>query len=201
MTTNPDAPELARRKLDVSVLFVDISGYTRLGEQLKLEDLNALIEQYFSRFLDHIRDAGGDINETAGDGFMAIFQDADAQIHTAKAVKTSLSLLDVTDELNWKNNEYPLPIHMGINSGMALVGSVRFECLRGARWSFTASGPVVNLAARLEASAGVGQILIGPETMRRLGDRYPLVNLGCQPLKNITEPIDIYCLLRPLSKT
>src|SRR5262249_3512683 len=63
---NPRAPELALRERDVSVLFVDISGYTRLSEQLPLDALNALVERYFSGFLDCIHEAGGEINETAG---------------------------------------------------------------------------------------------------------------------------------------
>ncbi len=74
---NPDAPELAKREGDVSVLFLDISGYARLSERLPAAALNSLVESYFSAFLDCIHDADGDINETAGDGFMAIFQDAD----------------------------------------------------------------------------------------------------------------------------
>ncbi|HYB70788.1 MAG TPA: response regulator, partial [Candidatus Bathyarchaeia archaeon] len=74
---NPEAPELAKQELDVSVLFVDISGYSRLAERVAPADLNALVERYFGSFLDRITDAGGDINETSGDGFMAIFQDGD----------------------------------------------------------------------------------------------------------------------------
>jgi adenylate cyclase len=52
------------------VLFLDVSGYTRLSEQLSSAALNALVERYFSAFLDRIHEAGGDINETAGDGFI-----------------------------------------------------------------------------------------------------------------------------------
>ena len=79
---------------------------------------------------------------------------------------------------------------MGINSGVALVGSTRFEGLRGTRWTFTASGPVTNLAARLAAAAASGQVLAGPETVRRLRDRYRLEKLGPQPLKNILEDVE-----------
>src|SRR5262249_43348633 len=49
---NPYAPELAKRERDVSVLFLDISGYTRLSEQVAPETLNSLVELYFSTFLD-----------------------------------------------------------------------------------------------------------------------------------------------------
>jgi class 3 adenylate cyclase len=75
------------------------------------------------------------------------------------------------------------------------VGSTRFEGARGTRWTFTASGSVTNLAARLAAAAEVDQILLGPETARRLGERYRLEGLGSTRFKNITEAIDIYRVL------
>ena len=192
---NPTAPELKKREQDVSVLFLDISGYSRLSEQLPPEALNTLIEQYFSTFLDRLHEAGGDINETAGDGFMAIFQDVDRHLHAIKAMDTALALLTAAETLNQENREHPLAIHMGLNSGTTLVGATRFEGLRGTRWTFTASGPVTNLAARLAGVAQAGQILVGPEIVRRLGDRYRLASLGREHLKNITEAVEIYQVL------
>jgi len=194
VAANPEAPELTKRERDVSVLFLDISGYSQLSERLPPTALNSLIERYFSTFLDHIHDAGGDINETAGDGFMAIFQDVDGAVHAIKAVDTALSLLAATDALNHDNRQQPLAIHMGINSGLAFVGSTRFEGLRGTRWTFTASGPVTNLAARLASIAEASQILAGPETVRRLGQRYHLERLGRERLKNIGEGIELHCV-------
>jgi adenylate cyclase len=81
VAANPEAPELSRREQDVSVLFLDISAYARLSTQLPPDKLNRLVERYFSTFLDRIHEAGGDINETAGDGFMAIFHDVDGCAH------------------------------------------------------------------------------------------------------------------------
>jgi adenylate cyclase len=197
VAANPEAPELAKHARDVSVLFLDISGYTRLSEQLPPEVLNRLVERYFSTFLDRIHEAGGDINETAGDGFMAIFQAADVHAHTVTAVETALALLGATEVLNRTNGTQPLAIHMGLNSGRALVGSTRFEGMRGTRWTFTASGPVTNLAARLAATAMAGQLLIGPATVHRLGGRYRIERLGREPLKNLVEAVDIYRVLGP----
>jgi class 3 adenylate cyclase len=188
---------LAKQERDISVLFLDISGYARLSEQLPGEVLNTLVERYFSTFLDRIHEAGGDINETAGDGFMAIFQNADVRVHASTAVDTALALLAMTEALNQANGAQPLAIHMGLNSGLALVGSTRFEGQHGTRWTFTASGLVTNLAARLAGIAEASQLLIGPETARRLGDRYCLVQLRRERLKNITETVDIYHLLGP----
>jgi DNA-binding response OmpR family regulator len=201
VAANPEAPELAKQERDVSVLFVDISGYTRMSERLAPDVLNALIECYFSTFLDRIHEAGGDINETAGDGFMAIFQHVDVRLHASMAVDTALALLGATAALNQENSAHPLAIHMGLNSGLALVGSTRFDGLRGTRWTFTASGSVTNLAARLASTAAAGQILIGPETARRLEDRYRLTRLGREQLKNIAEAVDIYHVLGPAMET
>jgi len=194
---NPDAPALAKRECDVTVLFLDISGYARLSERLSLDVLNTLVERYFSTFLDDIHDAGGDINETAGDGFMAIFQSPDPHRHAMTAVDTAIALLRTTHILNVASQEQPLAVHIGINSGTALVGSTRFEGLRGTRWTFTASGPVTNLAARLASLAEAGQILTGPETVRRLGTRYRLRGLGREHLKNVSDAVEVYCILGP----
>jgi DNA-binding response OmpR family regulator len=197
---NPGAPELAKQERDVSVLFVDISGYSRLAERVAPADLNALVERYFGSFLDRITDAGGDINETSGDGFMAIFQDGDPVAHTGRAVNAALMLLALTEALNQKEGEHPLAIHIGINSGPALVGSTRFEGRRGTRWTFTASGMVTTLAARLAAAAGDGEILAGPETVRRLGGRYRLERVGRERLKNLTEAIEVHRIVSPPSR-
>jgi DNA-binding response OmpR family regulator len=197
VSANPEAPELAKRERDVSVLFLDISGYARLSEQLSPDILNRLVERYFSTFLDRIHEAGGDINETAGDGFMALFQHADVSVHPVTAVDAALGLLAATEALNRTNGVQPLSIHMGLNSGPALVGSTRFEGVRGTRWTFTASGPVTNLAARLAATAEAGQLLVGPETVRRLGEHYRVERLSRERLKNLHEAIDIYRVLGP----
>jgi len=190
---DPDAPELGeKREREVTVLFLDISGYSRLSEELPADALNELVERYFSAFLDRIQEMGGDINETAGDGFMAIFQDAD---HATRSVDAALALLQATAALNSDADQHPLQIHMGLNTGTALVGSTRFEGARGTRWTFTASGPVTNLAARLAGAAEAGQALIGADTARFLADRYRLEDLGRKQLKNIADPVEVYRII------
>jgi class 3 adenylate cyclase len=126
---------------------------------------------------------------------MAIFQDAEPQRHAIKAADTALALLAATDALNAENQGPPLAVHMGLNSGMALVGSTRFEGLRGTRWTFTASGLVTNLAARLAGIAEAGQILVGSEAVRRLGNRYHLQRLSPEHLKNFSEVVEVYNIL------
>ena len=200
-TADPDAPELSTKvERDVSVLMLDVSGYSRLSEQLPTAELSELVERYFSAFLDRIREADGDINETAGDGFMAIFMDADdgsaaGPSHVVRAVDTAIDLLQTTQRLNTEISQTPLGVHMGINSGSALVGSTRFQGARGTRWTFTASGTVTNIAARLVGVAGDGQIVIGPQTKAGVGARYQLESVGEQQLKNLSEPIVVHRVL------
>jgi len=184
------------REDDVSVLFLDISGYSHLSQQMSPRALNALVERYFSLFLDCIHAADGDINEIAGDGFMAIFQDTSPREHVLKAVETSFALLAATEVLNHSNHEQPLAVHMGLNSGLALVGLTRLEGLHSTRWTFTARGTMTNLAARLAALARPGQILVGPETVSRLNSRYAIGKLGYRRLKNLAGPIAVHCLHR-----
>ena len=88
---NPNARELEKREADVSVLFLDVEGYTRLSEQLPPQRLNRMIQDYFSSFLEIIRAHHGDVNETAGDGLMVIFQSEGAQRATRSMPPARLS--------------------------------------------------------------------------------------------------------------
>jgi CheY-like chemotaxis protein/class 3 adenylate cyclase len=194
---NPEAPALEKREQDVSVLFVDISGYTRLSETLPQEQVNFIVERYFSSFLDSIYANEGDINETAGDGVMVIFADADPQRHARKAVQTALDIAHRTIQLNaqFQGTFAPIYLHVGINSGVALVGPTKLEGASGTRWTYTASGSVTNLAARIAALSEGDAVLVGPETARRLEGVFPMQMLGQQQLHNISEKVVIYRIL------
>lgn len=122
---------------------------------------------------------------------MAIFQETDGCEHPVSAVEVALALLVTTTALNRSNATQPLAIHIGVNSGRALVGVTRFEGISGTRWTFTASGPVTNLAARLVDCAEAGEILVGAETARRLGARYDL-----EPCDH-PEALEMYRVLGP----
>ena len=71
---NPDAPLLDKIETEITVLFLDVAGYTKISESLNQDQVNFIIEKYFSSFLDILYEHSGDINETAGDGLMVIFQ-------------------------------------------------------------------------------------------------------------------------------
>src|SRR6266850_2598543 len=193
----PDAPELAKRETDVSVLFVDIAGYTRLAGRLDAATVERLIERYFGAFLDEILKNGGDVNETAGDGLMVIFQDVDPRRHARAAVTTALALLRRAREINAAEPlDEPIALHVGVNSGRAAVGATKIEGTAGSRWTYTASGPVTNVAARL-ATLGDDAIHLGEATTARLPSRVGLEDLGEVPLRNVEEPVRVFRLAPP----
>jgi adenylate cyclase len=189
---NPEAPDFAKQEQDASVLFLDITGYARLSEQLPPPTLNELIERYFSAFLDEVTERGGNINETTGDGFMATFQQPDPVQNATSATEAGLALLAATERLNCESQERPIEVHIGISSGSAFVGSTQFQGRHGSRWVFSASGRQVNVAARLAGIAQAGQILVSAVTRRRLGDRYLVESGGIRKLKNIEEEIETF---------
>jgi len=192
----PEAPALAKHDADVSVVFIDIVGYSRLSERLDPLRLNDVVERYFGAFLDEILAHGGDVNETAGDGLMVIFQDPDARRHAVAAVLAGFGVLRRTAEINAEAESMadPIAVHVGVNSGMAAVGATRIEGMAGTRWTYTASGPVTNVAARLAALGEGDAVMLGAETRRRLGPEFSAEDLGEIPLRNIDEPVHIFRL-------
>jgi class 3 adenylate cyclase len=195
---HPDARELEKREADVSVLFLDIEGYTRLSEQLPPPRLNRMIQDYFSAFLEIIRAHHGDVNETAGDGLMVIFQSEGSPTrHAQNAAGAAFRLLARVAQLNreFTGTYPPVAIHVGINSGTALVGATKLDAVGGGRWTFTASGPTTNLAARIAGLTRGGEVKVGPETAGRIRDHYVLEDTGEHQLKNVAQPVRVFRLV------
>jgi len=203
---DPTATTLEKRTEEVSVLFLDIAGYTRLSEQLEAKRLNQLVQTYFSSFLEIIRAQHGDVNETAGDGLMVIFQRASRarperqdEDHALNATRAAFAIRARTLDLN---EEYAgvfptVAIHMGINTGPALLGATKLGAAGAQRWTFTATGPTTNVAARLAASAEGGEIVVGPVTAERIKGRFVLEALGEKSFKNVSQPLAVYRVIPP----
>jgi class 3 adenylate cyclase/HAMP domain-containing protein len=197
---NPNATELEKKSVAVSVLFLDIAGYTKLSEQLEPRRLNQLVQTYFSSFLEIIQAHHGDINETAGDGLMVIFQaDRVAADHALNATRAAFAIRQKTERLNEEyGGVFPaVALHMGINSGEALVGATKIGTGAAQRWTFTATGPTTNQAARFAGSAQGGEIIVGPETAERIRAHFVLESLGERTFKNVSQPIHVYRVIPP----
>jgi len=203
---DPNATELEKRLEEVSVLFLDIAGYTRLSEQLDPKRLNQVVQSYFSSFLEIIRTHHGDVNETAGDGLMVIFQEAglgggdyERQDHALNAARAALGVQRRTRELNdeYRERVQPIELHLGVNTGEALVGATKLGGPGSQRWTFTATGAVTNVAARLAGISAGGDIVVGPATAERIRHEFVLEALGEKTLKNVSESVRVYRLIPP----
>jgi len=183
------------KKQDLSVLFLDIEGYTKLTEKLGSSETNEVIEKHFSAFMDAIYANNGDVNETAGDGLMVLFLNEDKQTSALEAVRTALKIrkeavriFEECDSLKYR----PLDINMGINSGEALVGAAKFETYSGSRWTYTARGSLTNIAARIGAQATRGGIYLSKSTADRIKEHFSPKPKGKFNLKNVSEEIEIF---------
>ena len=85
-------------------------------------------------------------------------------------------------------------MHIGINTGPALLGATKIEGRAGTRWTYTASGMTTNIAARLAAQADGGEIVISEPTLSRLGAACPTDDLGLSELKNVERPMRLFRL-------
>ena len=179
---------------DLSVLFLDIEGYTGLTEKLGGSEVNSIVEKHFSVFMDAIHANNGDVNETAGDGLMVLFLDEDRETNALNAVRTALTIQAETARIG--EGIYtlykPIKINIGIDSGIALVGAAKFDSSTGSRWTYTARGSLINVAARIGSMATGGQTLLSRATADRVADKVPLKKLGRFALKNVKDKIEVY---------
>ena len=195
-------PELLSQKKEtkaISILFLDLEGYSKLSANLPDTHVNEIIEKMFSSFIDPIHRSHGDINETAGDALMIIFKDHDARTNVINSVKAAFEISERNRVINqsFKTNlDHPIDVNIGINSGNALVGMTRFKGSSGTRMTYTATGSVTNIASRLSDYAKGGDILIGEETKRMLEDFWPTYDRGMVALKGIEDPLRVYSLLK-----
>jgi adenylate cyclase len=168
---NLDAPMLQAQRCEVSILFADISGFTRMSEGLEPLQVAAILNRSFEVLTEQIFLRGGTLDKYIGDAIMAFFgapsPDPD---HARHAVEAAIAMQQGLQFLNDNRPEgYPeLKMRIGINSGEAFAGDIGCE----KRMDYTVMGSTVNLASRLESGvAQPGQIVIGPRTAEILASK------------------------------
>lgn len=143
-----------------------------------------------------IQKNGGEINETAGDGMMVIFQHSHPNQHARNAVRAASDIQKECKEVSKIAGAdlFPIQVNIGISSGEVYLGSTKMRGSNGDRWTFTASGSVTILAARLSEFGRCGQILICKETARRIRDIFSsfMWILSIQFCQNHCKDIDFY---------
>ena len=193
---SPASDVLEAKERDVTVLFLDIEGYTKITEDVGATEVNALVEKYFSVFMDAIYENNGDVVETAGDGLMVLFLTEDEAVHPIEAVRAAQTIEEKACQINddCRLDALPLVINIGICSGQAFVGAAKFESYTGSRWAYTSHGNTTNIAARICGKATGGAVLASRSTVERVKDRFAFEPLGSFPLKNLSEEVEIFAL-------
>lgn len=187
--------EISPRKTDVTILFVDIRGFTGMVERMVPRELSDLLNIYYFAPLDDIIFAhNGTLDKHIGDSIMAVFgapkgYDDDA----LRAVMSALAIREKIEEVNRELSAVggSLSIGIGIGTGEALAGI--FGSPR--KKEYTVFGASVNLASRLERLAKENQILICEETYRRVAGRIDAETLGIVPLKGIGKKQEVYSVM------
>ncbi len=125
---------------------------------------------------------------------MMIFQEDDKVMHAVEAVRTAIAIQQKTVQINeeLRGKFEPIGVKIGINSGMAYVGASKFQAITGTRWTFTASGPTTNLAARMASLTPSGEVYIGEESADRVRSYFHLELLGQGQLKNVEKPVALF---------
>jgi class 3 adenylate cyclase len=196
MIESPTSDILEAEERDVTVLFLDIEEYTKITENVGATEVNALVEKYFSVFMDAIYENNGDVVETAGDGLMVLFLTEDDNIHALEAIRAAQTIREkaclINDDCGLDSQ--PLVINIGICSGQAFVGATKFESYTGSRWAYTSHGNTTNIAARICGKATGGAVLASRSTVERVKDQFSFETQGKCALKNLSEEVEIFAL-------
>ena len=184
--------KLGGENRDIAVLFVDIRGFTTMSEALEPEQVVEILNEYLSLTTKSIFDNSGTLDKFVGDATMAVFNSPfDLEDYEYKAVCAAMDIVKGGNDIEekfLKRFGRSVGFGVGVNCGPAVVGNVGCEF----RMDFTAIGDTVNTAARLEANAKKGQVLISDELYERLKDRIEVNEVGEIPLKGKTKGVFVY---------
>jgi class 3 adenylate cyclase len=180
----------------ITVLFADIAGSTSIAERLDPEDWTALVGKAFERMNRTIEHYGGTIARLMGDGVLAFFGAPTAhEDDPERAVRCGLDLVRAIDELDPSHDASEadkLRVRVGINTGPVVVGVVGTQTAS----EYTAMGDTVNVAARMQASARPGSVLITAATHRFVSALVEAVDVGPLELKGKSATVRAYEITR-----
>jgi class 3 adenylate cyclase len=179
--------EAERRQL--TLLFCDLVGSTELSAQLDLEDFGQVIRAYHGACASVVERWGGHVAKYMGDGVLAYFGWPMAHEDEAeRAVRAGLELIESVAGLETPGGGN-LAVRVGIATGQVVVGDLIGT---GAAQEETVVGETPNLAARLQAFAKPGAVVIAASTRRLLGGLFTLTALGPVRLKGFAESLAVF---------
>jgi len=176
----------------VTVVFCDIANSTPLAERLGEEKMYELLNRFFEYSLEQIHRFEGTANQFLGDGFMALFGAPLAlEYHEQHAIRASLAIRrkladhfkDVARAANM-----PFEVRIGLNTGLVVVGKIGDNL----RMDYTAVGDTTHVAARLQAMAAPGELLIAHSTFESARTIIDTQTLGRVAIKGKSQPLEVH---------
>jgi adenylate cyclase len=185
----------AGTKVEISVLFSDIRGFTTMSETTPPEKIVEMLNVHFSHMADIILKRNGTIDKYIGDAIMAFWgAPVKMQDHAEQAVLAAREMLaavaDVNEALKSKGFEHEVKIGVGINTGIATIGEIGSEKKK----NYTIVGDTVNLASRLESITKEYKtpLIFSEYTHEKIKNAIDCRMLGNVKVKGREQPVDIY---------
>ena len=189
--------EVSSTRKKLTIFFSDIAGFTETTDNLESEELTALLNRYLNEMSKIALQYGATIDKFIGDAIMLFYGDPetrgakeDALACVRMAIAMQARMADLGSEWRGLGLEHPFQLRIGINTGFCTVGNFGSED----RVDYTIIGGEVNLAARLQAQAEVGGILIAHETYSLVKDEIRAVEQAPIAVKGFARPIRCYAV-------
>ena len=176
----------------VTVLFCDLVESTRLAEQVDAEIMHQIMDRILKLMAEGVHRYGGTVNQFLGDGVMALFGAPLAlEDHALRGVQAALTIQETLSGYGVQLRQehgVDLRLRMGLNTGPVVVGRIGDDL----RMDYTAVGDTTNLAARLQAMAEPGTILIAEATHRRVEGHVRTESLGLFQVKGRSQSVSVF---------
>jgi class 3 adenylate cyclase len=182
---------LKTHRREVTVVFLDLRGFTRFAEQVEPEEVMGVLRDYHAEMGRLILEHEGTLERFTGDGMMIFFNDPVSVPNPAeRALRMALAMRERVQELSkkWRKRGYDLALGIGIAQGYATIGAIGFE----GRWDYGAIGTVTNLAARLCGEAKGEQILVSLRVAGEVEDMIETEEVGSLTLKGFHKPVPAF---------
>ncbi|MEY9102105.1 adenylate cyclase [Sinorhizobium fredii] len=186
-----DDDVLEGRRAEVVALFCDLRGFTSFSARATPEEVIGVLAEYYQALGRIITNYAATLTSFSGDGLMVLVNaPVPVEEPALRAVDLAVEMQRSVQELiiSWRARGHRVGFGVGMAMGPATVGRIGYE----SRFEYTAIGNVVNLAARLCASAPDGEILMDAKVAEAVGDKRPLISLGSRLLKGYDEELPVF---------
>ncbi len=201
MVKDPDSYSMKATSKELTVMFCDMRGFTKMSEKMEPTQLQELLNGVFSRLTDLIRTNRGTIDKYMGDCVMAFWgAPVETPQHAHLAVKTAMEMANAVRKINEEHRAKGIPeigIGIGLNTGTMCVGDMGSDIRR----SYTVIGDAVNLGSRLEGlSKTYGVDIVVSESTRKLAPDFAWQELDKVRVKGKEQAVAIFWPLAPADR-